>query len=48
MQGFPGRTRGDQAFYDDLYDRLDAHLKRGADPELMVAAGALVLRCCIA
>ena len=38
MERFPGRRRGDQAFYDDLYDRLDAHSKRGADPELMVAA----------
>ena len=38
MERFPGRSRGDQTFYDDLYDRLDAHIKRGADPELMVAA----------
>ena len=33
-----GRPRGYPAFYDTLFDALDAHLPRGADPELMVAA----------
>jgi hypothetical protein len=32
------RLRGDQAFYDEVFDRLDQHLERGAEPELMVAA----------
>ena len=32
------RPRGDTAFYDERFDALDAHLERGADPELMVAA----------
>ena len=34
----PRRPRGDTAFYDELFDTLDAHLQRGADPELMLAA----------
>jgi hypothetical protein len=33
-----GRPRGYPDFYDDLFDALDQHLKRGADPELMAAA----------
>jgi hypothetical protein len=32
------RPRGDKAFYDSLFDALDQHLERGADPELMMAA----------
>ena len=33
-----GRPRGSPALYDTLFDALDAHLERGADPELMAAA----------
>ena len=32
-----GGPRGDKAFYDELFDALDAYIQRGADPELMVA-----------
>jgi hypothetical protein len=44
------RPRGDKAFYDDLFDALDARLARGANPELMVAAlgtklAAVLARC---
>ena len=34
----PRRPRGDTAFYNERFDARDAHLERGADPELMVAA----------
>jgi hypothetical protein len=33
-----GHGHGDQFFYEQLYDRIDAHLRGGGDPDVLASA----------